>query len=243
MIYVTGDTHGLENFQKLNIFANENRGLSRSDVVLICGDCGVVWNEKTLNENIDFYSELPFTVAFADGNHENFDMLEAFPVATWHGGRVHKISENVFHLIRGEVFEIEGNKIFAFGGATSTDKNNRTLGISWWEMEVPSYSDYDNAIKNLEKNDYKVDYVITHTCDEKALYYPALRKISKAQVVFQDNRMLSNFEELLQYKRWYFGHYHIDADVTDKKTALFDKIIKLGNKIEDEVGAKNDNGI
>ena len=39
----------------------------------------------------------------------------------WHGGHVHKIREHVIHLMRGEMFDLDGKKIFAFGGARSHD--------------------------------------------------------------------------------------------------------------------------
>ena len=39
----------------------------------------------------------------------------------WHGGRVHKIRDHVIHLMRGEMFDLDGKKIFAFGGARSHD--------------------------------------------------------------------------------------------------------------------------
>lgn len=37
MIYVTGDTHGLEDFHKLHIFAGEHPELTLNDYVIIAG--------------------------------------------------------------------------------------------------------------------------------------------------------------------------------------------------------------
>ena len=62
-----------------------------------------------------------FTTLFVDGNHENFDRLYEYPVEEWHGGKVHKIRPSVIHLMRGQIFEIEGKSIFTFGGASSHD--------------------------------------------------------------------------------------------------------------------------
>lgn len=64
---------------------------------------------------------------FIDGNHENFDKLYSYPVETWYGGKVHKI---VIHLMRGEVYSIEGSSIFVMDGGYSIDKYRRTEGIS-----------------------------------------------------------------------------------------------------------------
>lgn len=58
---------------------------------------------------------------FIDGNYENFDKLSRFPVETWCGGKVHKIRETVIHLMRGEVYCIEGNTVFVMGGGYSID--------------------------------------------------------------------------------------------------------------------------
>ena len=102
----------------------------------------------------DFYDYLAaqdYTVLFIDGNHENFEKLNGFPIETWHGGRVHKIRGNVIHLMRGEVYDIEGHTVFAMGGGYSMDKAYRTQGVSWWPQEMPSQEEYDNAAANLER--------------------------------------------------------------------------------------------
>ncbi|MDE6060893.1 MAG: metallophosphoesterase, partial [Clostridia bacterium] len=122
MIYVTGDTHGLQDFYKLHIFAGEHPEFTKDDYVIIAGDCGAVWSDRDLVADLRYYTELPFTVLFVDGNHENFDLLNSFPIEIWKGGKVHKIRQNLIHLMRGQVFEIDGKTIFTFGGATSIDR-------------------------------------------------------------------------------------------------------------------------
>lgn len=39
-----------------------------------------MWWRSWLNDR-------PFTTLFVDGNHENFDLLNAYPVENWHGGK------------------------------------------------------------------------------------------------------------------------------------------------------------
>lgn len=84
---------------------------------------GGVWNrfEESPEEKykLDWFDEKPFTTLFVDGNHENFDRLMAYPVEKWNGGNIHRISKSVIHLMRGQVFELEGKTIFTFGGASS----------------------------------------------------------------------------------------------------------------------------
>ncbi|MBR1677123.1 MAG: metallophosphoesterase [Clostridia bacterium] len=227
MIFITGDTHGNEDFGKLAEFASEHSELNRSDYVIIAGDFGAVWNSETLVKDLKPYSDLPFTVLFVDGNHENFPLLNTFPEQMWNGGKIHKIRENIFHLMRGQVYEIEGKRFFTFGGATSIDKIYRRENISWWSEEVPTDRDIQEANKNLEKVGYKVDYIVTHSCDERALYYPPLNKRTFQTSVYPENLILSYFEEKVEYLHWYFGHYHLDGDLTDKKTVVYQNVIRM----------------
>lgn len=72
---------------------------------------------------------------------------------------MHKIRNNVIHLMRGEVYCIEGNTIFVMGGGYSIDKYRRTEGISWWLLEMPSKEECHNARVNLEKVGNHVDHM------------------------------------------------------------------------------------
>ncbi len=227
MIYVTGDTHGDIDFEKLVTFANENDNLTKKDYVIIAGDCGAVWNKDSLEKDLDRYSSLPFSVLFVDGNHENYSLLNAYPVTRWKGGKVHEIRKDIVHLMRGQVFNIDGLKIFTLGGATSIDKAYRREGISWWEEETPTTEDLEESLINLSKHDYFVDYIITHSCDERALWYPPLVSRNFKRGTFPENAILSNIEDLVNYTHWYFGHYHIDARLSNKKTALYYDIVCL----------------
>jgi hypothetical protein len=49
------------------------------------------------------------------------------------------------------------------GGALSIDKHLRMDRVTWWKEEEISNIDFKNAISNLEKFNYEVDYVLTHT--------------------------------------------------------------------------------
>ena len=226
MIYVTGDTHGSQDYYKLHIFAGEHPELTKDDCVIIAGDFGAVWDSKTLAADLKPYIELPFTVLFVDGNHENFDLLETFPVEEWNGGKVHRIKPNIIHLMRGQVFEIDGKTFFTFGGATSIDKFMRREGLSWWKQELPTYEELDEGIANLKKHNNKVDYIITHSCSERALMYPQIRNSATLKLSSPESRMLSYIEETAEYKHWYFGHFHIDAEFGGRYTVLYQNVVE-----------------
>jgi DNA repair exonuclease SbcCD nuclease subunit len=221
MIFVTGDTHGGHDFTKLLTLKQKNPALTREDYVVIAGDFGGVWSRNELKKDLEKYMKLPYTVLFADGNHENFDLLDAMPTEEWNGGKIHRIADNIFHLMRGQVFRICGKTFFVFGGAESVDREWRVEGKSWWRQETPNFADYEEAYKNLRAVGDKVDYIITHTVDEKALYSPALVQFIEYKAASATNRGLSRFEETIDYGHWYFGHYHLDAEITPKKTALY----------------------
>ena len=88
MIHATGDCHG--NFRRFQPeYFPEQAGMTKNDVVIIAGDFGGVWfGDSRDDETLDWLERLPFTLAFVCGNHENYDALERYPVAEWHGGKV-----------------------------------------------------------------------------------------------------------------------------------------------------------
>ena len=121
MIYCTGDTHGNWNRFSTDIFP-EQKEMTRDDFVIICGDFGLWADTKEEKYWLDWLNDKPFTTLFVDGNHENFTRLNnEFEVVGFHGGKAHKVRDNIYHLIRGYVFDICDKKIFTFGGAKSHD--------------------------------------------------------------------------------------------------------------------------
>ena len=92
---------------------------------------------------------------------------------------------------------------------------------------MPSYEELDEGIANLKRYNNTVDYIITHSCDEKALWYPPLRIKAERKGVRPENQMLSYFEDIVQYRHWCFGHYHVDGKLTENKTALYQDVVAL----------------
>ena len=225
MVYVTGDLHG-----DAEELLRRARPLDREDTLIVCGDFGLLW-KGTRRERLRLdllNGRLNCRVCFVCGNHENFDLLEHYPISGFAGGLVHRIRPRICHLMRGQVFELEGNTIFTFGGATSIDKYRRIEGLSWWREEMPSYEELDEGIANLKRYNNKVDYIITHSCGERALMYPPLRTRSFQMGRYPENQMLSYFEDIISYKHWYFGHFHTDGHLNEKMTVLYQNIVTLG---------------
>jgi len=227
MIFITGDRHGSKGMSRLNSDNFPiNKELTKDDYVIVTGDFGVVWNgDKEDKYWLNWLHEKNFTILFCDGNHDGHDILDNLPVSEWNGGKVHFVNDSVIHLMRGQVFNINGKKIFTFGGADSIDKADRKRGIDWWEREMPSTSEYEDGLDNLDKCDWKVDIIVSHDCSTRifeklmaGLYVKSLTSI---------NKYFEVLEERLDYKQWYFGHYHEDKWIDDKHRLIYNDIIML----------------
>ena len=101
MIYVTGDIHGEIDISKLNTqnFSQAKAG----DYLIVCGDFGLIWDMKPSRAEeywMKWLSEKPWITLFVDGNHENFDRLKNYPITEEWGGKVQKIYDKVYHLMR-----------------------------------------------------------------------------------------------------------------------------------------------
>lgn len=217
MIFVTGDTHRRMDIQKLEPDCfTEQALLTRDDYVIIAGDFGGIWTgDSDDDEVLDYHENKSYTTLFVAGNHENYDALNKYPVIEWNGGRVHKIRDHVFHLMNGQIFNLEGKTFFIMGGATSVDKIYRVEHKTWWAQEEPGALDYSAAFNNLSKYGNKVDYIITHTVPEKVrktAFAPMKDFIDYDSAV---ERFLDMIIDEVKYKKWYAGHIHIDREITD----------------------------
>lgn len=226
-IFITGDTHADYDWKKLTTKCfPEQKELTKDDYVIIAGDFGGVFLLDRTDKYIQkTYNERNFTTLFVDGNHENHDALDAYPVEEWHGGKIHKIADSVFHLMRGQVFELGGKNFFTMGGAESTDRQYRKEGKTWWAREMPSIEEYEEAITNLEKCGGKVAYVITHCAPEATLC-----ALNMPDMYFRSPNELTSFfdtiAQTIQFKDWYFGHYHDDSDC-GKFHLLYRRIVEV----------------
>ena len=256
-IYVTGDCHGsFSRFSTKNFIQQKN--MDKKDYVIICGDFGGIWSTDVNNREekywLDWIENKPFTTLFVDGNHENFDRLGGFPVEMWNGGKVHKIKPSIIHLMRGQVFSIVGKKIFTFGGAQSHDIQGGILEVddplyrskqrslerdlipyrvnhfSWWKEELASEEEMQEALNNLETHNYEVDYIITHCCSSNIQNLLGDRGIYKPD---KQTDFLNHIQSEVKYKKWYFGHYHMDCNVSHLEILLSKKIISIGSMLRE----------
>lgn len=222
-IFVTGDKHG--SFYPLFGIAGKNE-LFETDILIICGDAGYVWNDDYVYKVQTLEQVFPGTVVFIDGNHENHAILNSLEEVIWNGGKAHKLGERVYHLMRGEIYSIYGNNFFTFGGARSTDQDRRTEGESWWAEEEPDAEEFKAGRRVLMENIDEIDYVITH---ETPLF--AREFIKREKPIDDDYHVPAHFEDWYceifegkRFKKWYCGHMHEDKEITPKLRVLFNDI-------------------
>ena len=251
MIYITGDTHAaFEGRFNTDVFP-EQKEMTKDDYLIICGDFGGIWENEGESRSekhwLDWFEDRNYTLLFVDGNHENFHRLYSYPVKEWNGGKVHEIRPHVLHLMRGQVFNISGKKIFAFGGAQSHDipggpldrddpefeekKKFREIrwipyrikDESWWEQELPSNKEMAEGLSNLDANGWKVDYIISHCCSSSTQAVISAGK-------YEQDILTDYFEEIkkkTKFKKWFFGHYHDNKNVSLEEILIYEQIIQI----------------
>lgn len=219
MIYVTGDLHA-------DISRFENIKLKKDDTLIVCGDFGFIWDgSNSENKLLKKIGSLPFKTLFVDGTHENFDLLNSFSIEDFAGSKARHICGNIYHLLRGNIYTLEGKTFFAFGGGESLDKDMRLSCGKYWDAELPSINEMKFAVENLNKVDRKVDYIITHEppAKVKGLFNDRIDNINTL------NRYFDEVSEYVECKRWFFGSVHKDRKIPPKYIALFTSIMEITN--------------
>jgi hypothetical protein len=151
-------------------------------------------------------------------------------IIEWNGGNIHQINEQVIHLMRGQIYEIDGSTFFTMGGGFSVDKCRRTEGVSWWAGEMPSHQDYLNAERNLLHHDYEVDYILTHECPTRFMHecIPMWARLQFGNVEENYlNEYLDYVYDEVKFRSWYWGHYHTDTVVNSQCKCLYEDIIRI----------------
>lgn len=161
-----GDAHGNKRWLESRFYA---ASIAKADVILQLGDLGVGFplqeNEKPLLYHIEKWADkydIPFY--FVDGNHDNH--VEIWNNADVEDNGLHRVSEHVFYIPRGLVFELADTTFLGLGGAYSIDKDWRLAAMKagsgdlWWPTETINDHNVETALKQAEGKD--IDIMVTH---------------------------------------------------------------------------------
>lgn len=228
-VFITGNLHGKLGIDRLSEDSFlQQKELNTGDNLIILGDFGLIWDENIEDEMLlDELDSKNYNILFVDGSHENFDLLNDYDIVEIYGGKAHKIRDNIYHLIRGEIYTISGKKYLVFGGGESLDKDIRKEGVSYWKEEIPSKEDWDNLKINLNKYNNYVDYVLTYTPpseDLKIIGAELGSNLGKGNDISQNLQLLA---DSVKYKKWYHSYYHFDIEISRKHTNIYKKILEI----------------
>lgn len=231
MIYLTGDTHG--DFSRVFAFC-ERMHTTKEDILIVLGDAGLNYylndRDKARKKELE---AAPITLLCIHGNHEQRPYaIGTYEERKWHGGTVYV--ENDFPSILfakdGEIYDFNGRKAIAIGGAYSVDKFYRVARyIPWYDNEQPSSEIKQYVEQQLDAVDWKVDYVLSHTAPLK--YEPVevfLVGINQSLVDKSTEEWLDRIENKLEYGKWFCGHYHTKKKI-DRLQLMFEDYCEMEN--------------
>lgn len=213
MIYFVSDLHGnidLKGFQEYLARASDD------DLLIILGD--ICLNFEDSEENHMFterFLAVDKKVAFIDGNHENFAYLNSFPEEEWNGGTVGRLTDNIVFLKRGNVYNIQGKTFFVFGGCKSS-AGWKEKGL-WYPEEEASHEEIKLAYENIERYNFKFDYILTHKYEQREQGPNMSIKLMELTEYIERN---------VCYSKWYSGHLHKNRKEDEKHTLIYDELIR-----------------
>lgn len=225
MIYLTGDLHGDIRDKRIEFF----KTLVADDYIIQLGDFGMFWDRL----HIKFWNDLNLRckTLVVLGNHCNYNILPTFPEDEILGAKCRRMNDNTFIINHGEIFTLNDKKFFVFGGALSIDKAWRTPYQSWWPMEQASQADFNNAVKNLSRINYNIDYFLAHD-----VYRDIAKKMFYMNEVINSSTsdMLAELEARIKINggkpyEYFFGHWHKYGKFGDeiKYTCLYKEVYCL----------------
>ena len=212
MIYIMSDIHESMEFEAFNNYISEDHA---DDLLIILGDVGLKLEDTEENKRFtQYFLSAKCPIALVDGNHENFDYLYSFPVEDWNGGKVHRITENIVHLMRGNIFRLEGQYYLVFGGCKSSEGWKATG--KWFPQEEANDEEYALAYENLKRYQYQVDYILTHKYNKDPLDPYGVPKLQE---------FTAFIDEKVDFKKWYSGHCHQNLVLDERHQTVYDNLV------------------
>lgn len=98
----------------------------------------------------------------------------------------------------------------------------RVKGASWWSEELPSDEEYAEAVRNLERANWKVDCVLTHCAPTSVV-----KKLNESYASDRLTDFLQTVMERCRFDYWFLGHYHQNKVIDDRFIVLWEQMVEL----------------
>lgn len=217
MIFVTGDIHG----EKERFQAVKKARCKKGDTLICCGDFGFIWSgEKKEKKLLEWIGKRKHYTLFVEGCNENHTLLAEYPIVDFMGGRARQISGKLYQLLRGEVYEIEGKRVFSMGGG---DPGEDFAAFQDEKVLLPSAEELENARRNLERVENRVDLIVTHDAPIKIREFIDM---DNREEITQLHAFLEELTRSVSFKRWYMGKYHLNRTIPPRYYMVFTQILK-----------------
>lgn len=228
MIYITGDTHG--EFSRIEKFCHVFQ-TTKDDILIILGDAGINYFGESDNKLKKYLQSLPITFFCIYGNHEERpENIKTYKEVKKFSGIVYQEDaySNLLFAKDSEIYNLNQKKVLVIGGAFSVNKELMIQnGYKWFKDEQPSFKIKQKVLENLEKNNNKVDVILSHTCPYKYLPHEMFHiGVDQNKVDQSLERFLDKLENSVNYQKWYCGHFHTDK-IIDKMVFMFEGIKTL----------------
>ena len=226
MIYITGDTYGdISRFQKSKI------KFKKGDTVIVCGNFGFYCNKDKIAEKaLKWLSKQKFSVAFLHGAIDDVAFLNSLPRIDWNGGKAAMPFENVYFLPQGEVYEIEGNRFFCFGGGENLDFLGEGYSEDFYSVSVITDEIKQKTADALAAIEHKPDYILTHDAPSKLRIIIRQRKGQLEPLCTPFHQFLDGIWESCKFSGWFFGKYRDNHTVAPYYHCIYDKYYPIAPK-------------
>jgi 3-oxoacid CoA-transferase subunit A len=134
---------------------------------------------------------------------------------------------NLWFAEDGQILNIEGKSFLVLGGAYSVYAPGKKDGEFWWEDEQMSPVLKDRTLELIKDKNNKIDYILSHTAPlSKIPDMGWIKDIDKSKLDLSFEKWLDELDKLIEYKKWFIGHYHINH-VNQKYNYVYKELIVI----------------
>ena len=99
----------------------------------------------------------------------------------------------------------------------------RVNHISWWKEEMASNEEMEEGLRNLSQYNNEVDFIISHCCATST----QKQFVDKTFSADSMTDYLELVKQRVNFKKWFFGHYHDNKNIGPKEILIYEQIIRI----------------